>query len=297
MTEKKERVGEFYILAAGLLWGLFPVITILTYNTLSPLVVLGWSQILAGILFGVVLTVRGTWIDVVNTRALKDMFLATLFTGILFYLLFFFGLMHTSAGNAGIIALAEIFFSFLLFNVFRKEAFPLVHALGAVAMLGGALIVLSPNLSSFHKGDIFILFATMIAPFGNFFQRRARTLVSTESVLFVRSLVAGCVVLVIAYFIGAEPFNVPFSMSVLALLLINGIVLMGFTKVLWLEAIHRISVTKANALSSVSPVMTLLFAYLLLKESPTEVQLLAIIPMSAGIYLLSRNKQKTLKRA
>ncbi|TAJ13357.1 DMT family transporter, partial [Patescibacteria group bacterium] len=214
MIQRRERIGEFYILVAGILWGLFPVITILSYNTLSPLVVLGWSQILAAVLFGIVLTVRKTWSDIVNFRALKDMLFATLFTGILFYLLFFFGLMYTTAGNAGIIALAEIFFSFCLFNLLQKESFPLAHIWGSIAMLVGALIVLSPNMSSFRGGDILILLATMVAPFGNFFQRRARALVSTESVLFVRSLVAGCVVLLVAYFIGAKPLNIPFSVSI-----------------------------------------------------------------------------------
>jgi drug/metabolite transporter (DMT)-like permease len=64
---------------------------------------------------------------------------------------------------------------------------------------------------------------------------------------------------------------------------------LGLSKLLWIEGIHRISVTKASALSSMSPLLTLLFAWLLLGNVPSIFQLVSFIPMFFGVLLLSQN--------
>jgi drug/metabolite transporter (DMT)-like permease len=68
----------------------------------------------------------------------------------------------------------------------------------------------------------------------------------------------------------------------------SGIVIFGLSKVFWLEGIFRISVTKAISLSSISPVLTICFAYFLLSEVPTLTQIVALVPAIFGIYLLTR---------
>jgi drug/metabolite transporter (DMT)-like permease len=56
---------------------------------------------------------------------------------------------------------------------------------------------------------------------------------------------------------------------------------------MWLEGIHRIAVTKALALGSISPVFTLIFAWLLLNQTPNVWQLTSLVPMIFGIFLLT----------
>jgi drug/metabolite transporter (DMT)-like permease len=67
----------------------------------------------------------------------------------------------------------------------------------------------------------------------------------------------------------------------------------GFVKMLWIEGIHRVSVVKANALTSTAPLFTLFFAWLILHNTPTIWQLSSFIPMFIGILLLGINKQPT----
>lgn len=110
MKLSTERVGEASILAEAMLWSLFPIVTILSFSSVSPLVSLGLSTFFATLFFAVLLTMRRSWRDVVNVRALPDMLLATLVLGILYYVLIFFGLQYTSAGNASILLLSDIFF-------------------------------------------------------------------------------------------------------------------------------------------------------------------------------------------
>jgi len=296
MQLSRERTGELYILTEAALWALFPVITILSFASVSPLVSLGWSTLFSGFFFAFLLTLRKKWKEVMDPRVIFDVLAAAILIGVVYYVLFFIGLQHTSAGNASILALSEIFFSYCLFHLFRRHEVPAAHLMGALLMVIGAVIVLYPNMSSFKAGDLFIIAACMVAPFGNFFQQRARLTVSSESVLFVRTLVAVPVIFAVAYGTGADPLAAVWDASLIAILLVNGVFLFGFTKILWMEGIHRISVPKANALASISPLFTLLFAFFLLSDAPTVYQILAFIPMFFGVVLLGQNKQKTPAR-
>lgn len=289
-TLTQERKGELIILSQGFLWSLFPVVTILSLKTVAPLLSLAWSTFFAAVFFGIVLFFKNGWGELKDKSAIKDILLATLILGVIFYLLFFSGLRYTTAGNASLIGLTEIFFSFLFFNVWHKEYFSREHIVGAILMLAGAAIVLYPNVHSLQIGDLFILAAAFIAPLGNFFQKRARKKVKSETILFVRSTVSALVIFILAYFSRVD-FSTINPDKTLVFLIINGFFILGLSKLLWVEGIHRISVTKANAINSITPLLTLLFAWMLLGSVPTKFQLLAFIPMFFGIILLSMNKK------
>lgn len=286
-TEEKQ--GELIIFTEAFLWGLFPVITVLSLSAISPLASLGLSTSFAVLFFGLIITIKGKWKEIKNKESFKDILLATLFCGILYYFLYFIGLKYTTAGNASIIALTEIFFSFLLFHIWKKEYISIFHILGSSLMIVGAVIVLYPNFSHFNFGDILILIAAFLAPFGNFFQRKARKNVSSESILFLRSLISAPVIIFLA--ILTKNFNLAhLNYSLILFLIINGFFILGLSKILWLEGIHRISVTKANALNSLAPVITLIFAWIILHNQPTKFQLLSFLPMFFGILFLGFNK-------
>lgn len=289
MKLDQEKRGEIIIFLEAFLWSLFPIITILSFKNISPLISLGWSTLFATIFFAIILTIKGKWKEIKNKEALKDILLVTFFLGILYYLLYFFGLRYTSAGNASLIALTEIFFSFLFFHIWRKDYISFNHIMGAILILIGAFIILYPNFSEFHLGDILILTAAFIAPFGNFFQQRARKKASSESILFIRSLISAPVIFLFAYLSQADFAIVDFKKAVI-FLIINGFFILGLSKILWIEGIHRISVTKANALNCMAPLLTLLFAWPLLHNIPTMFQLFSFAPMFFGVILLGKNK-------
>ena len=75
----------------------------------------------------------------------------------------------------------------------------------------------------------------------------------------------------------------------LPFLLISGIFLFGVSKILWIESIHRISVTKANALESIAPLFTIIFAWIILQQQPTLWQALSFAPSFIGVLLLTNN--------
>ena len=282
----QERIGEVTIFSSAVLWSLFPILTILSFSGLPPMTSLAWVTFLSLLFFLCIALVRSSWVNIFKKDILFPLLGATLITGILYYVLFFFGLQRTSAGNAGILGTLEILFSFLFFNVWRKEFIDRKHIIGAIFMLLSAAIILSPNLSHIQIGDFFILGAVFIVPLGNHLQKQLRKKMNSEQILFYRTLLATPALFLFVFLLG-ETIKVPTS-EMWPVLLISGIVLFGFTKILWIESIHRIGVTKSISLSSVGPAFTLLFAFLILKDVPTLVQLLAIPLAILGVYFLTR---------
>ncbi|MDO8489857.1 MAG: DMT family transporter [bacterium] len=296
MYFSNERKGELFILSEAFLWSLFPIVTILSYASVSALASLAWSTFFSAIFFVLVMGVRGSWHELRKWSAYKDILFGTFILGVCYYLLFFFGLKYTSAGNAALILPTEILFTYLFFRFGRKDTLSKKHTLGAFLMFIGAGIVLYPNLREFHGGDLLIVLASAIAPPGNFFQQRARKSVSSETMLVIRSSVSATVIFVVAYFSGVSTSFTSIQSS-LVLLAVNGFLILGLSKFLWVEGIHRLSMTKAISLSNISPLLTLLFAWLILRDAPTAWQLTALIPIFFGIRFLQANEKVIIQNA
>jgi drug/metabolite transporter (DMT)-like permease len=118
------------------------------------------------------------------------------------------------------------------------------------------------------------------------FQQKAREIASAETIMLMRTALATPILFLIAHIAGAGAPLSDFK-AALMFLVINGVFLLGLSKILWIEAIHRISVTKANALSILTPLFTLLLAWLVFSQAPTFWQLLSLMPMLAGVLLLT----------
>ena len=77
---------------------------------------------------------------------------------------------------------------------------------------------------------------------------------------------------------------------VLGWILLNGIFVFGISKILWVEGIHRMSVTRAIAISGLNPIFTVLFAWLLMHQLPTASQLFALPFLIISILILTNFK-------
>jgi len=288
---KTQRQGEAIIVLNAIVWGFFPVLILLIYQTVAPLVVLAWNSFFATLFFALLVTFKKQWQQVFDRRVWKDILYVAFFLGILLYALYYSGLLYTNAGNASLIGQTEIFFSYLFFQVWKKDKLSLVHGIGALMMVAGAVIVLFPSFTELRTGDLLILLAMACAPFGNYFAKRARTKVSSETVLFVRSFISTPFLFVLAIFFGQDAFT-DATVSVLPLLAVYGVLFFAVEKILWLEGIHRIPVTKANAITCITPLVTLLTVWIFQGEIPTAFQVFSLIPLGLGLILLSMNGQR-----
>ena len=89
MKLSHERKGEVAIFLSALLWGLTPVVIILSYSSLSPLTSLYLSTLLSTMFFAIVLWAKGKFSEVKDAEAFEDIVKATLINGIFISFYFF----------------------------------------------------------------------------------------------------------------------------------------------------------------------------------------------------------------
>jgi drug/metabolite transporter (DMT)-like permease len=283
---REKRNGEVLVFAHCIVWAFFPIVAKLTYDSIPALAAYAWGTFFAAIFFGGVLLVRGRLGELRNPLLWRYGAGSALAIGVLFYGLYYVGLNFTTAGNASIIVLFEVFTSFVFFNIFRREAISREHILGGILMVLGASIVLAPNFSHLNPGDFLILAATFATPLGNLFQQKGRRIASGESVMFLRYAMTAPIAFALAAGSGALS-AATYTGTALIYLALNGMFILGIAKLFWIEAIHRISVTKGVALESISPFFTLVFAWFILKDAPTVWQLASLVPLVLGVFLLT----------
>lgn len=291
MKLSKTQTGEIMIFMEVFLWSLFPVVTTMAFanSNISAVFASAISTLIAAVFFAVILTIQKRWSDFKVVSAWKDILIMTLLIGIGFYGLIFIGIEKTSASEAGIIMLMEIFFSLLLLHFLKKELLTKKVVLGAILMLAGAILVLYNGEFGVNPGNLIILLATMIAPMGNYYSQQARAKVSSSFIMFVRSLISGVFLLAMAFAFG-KTSPIGEVNNALIYLVINGIFLLGLTKIFWIEAIHRIPITKAISFGAMAPVFTIIFAYFLLNEVPTFLQICGFVPVIFGAMILTEFK-------
>lgn len=278
-------------LLSAFVWALFPVVTTLSFSSVSPLWSAGIATLFSTVFFGVVLVARGQWKRSVSALCQRRIVVACLFIGVGYYMTQYIGISLTTPGNAAIVSLMEIFFSYLFISVIgRHEKLILSHVLGALCMAGGSLFILLPSVTGgVHLGDIIIFFGSMLPPIGNFAMQQARKEVSAAFIMFWRSLVGSFVLMTLAGVSGGLPTASGFF-DVLPLLLFIGFIILGLSKILWIEAIHRLPITQTISIAAIQPLLTMLYALVILGTHPSVSQFYSLPPMILGMFLLTRKR-------
>lgn len=282
----KEREGEFLMLGLALIESWFPILSIVAMSYIGALHTYAYSLVIALFFFLIIMLKRDRFKELRNRDAYNDLLLTSFWITLLFTLVFI-GMQYTTAGNMAVIIFLQLLFSYLYFNVLGKEKMDKIHLIGAGIMGVGALIILIPDDLTFNKGDLLILIASAIAPIANLYQKRARTYCSSETILGFRTVVGLPFIALLAWIF--EPATqYKDIMAALPSLLVIGIFVYVVSKIMWIEALYRISITKVSAMMGLVPMLTLFFAYLYLDEMPQFRQMLGIIPILVGGYMLTK---------
>ncbi|WP_319381092.1 DMT family transporter [Thiomicrorhabdus sp.] len=286
MISNPQRKGEAFALSLTVLEAWFPILASFSVAVLGGLHSYFYSLLVATVSLGIWWVLRGKTHQLMYRHAWFNLGMTSLFITCLFALTFV-GLAHTSATNVAILLFLQILFSYLFLGRREQEKLNRLHLIGAMLMTLGALLVLFRGELKLQFGDLLVLLAAMLAPIANFYQKKARAQVSSETVLLVRTLISLPFVYLLAEWLEPTP-DWQMIQSQLLWLFLTGFTTLSIAKILWVEAIHLLPITKVNALFAFSPLMTMGLAYLVLNDVPTLSQILGMIPILIGGYLITR---------
>ncbi len=282
----KEREGELYMIALALLESWFPILSIVAIEHIGALHTYAFSLFVSLFFFLFIMIKKNLFVELQNRAAYRDLLLTSFWITVLFIFVFL-GMQYTTAGNMAVIIFLQVLFAYLYFNVFGNEKMETMHTVGAVVMGVGALFILFPKELVLNRGDVLIMIGAAIAPIANYYSKRTRTHCSSETILGFRTMVALPVISLFAWVF--EP-SICFEdvRASLPFVLLIGLMVFGLSKIFWMEALHRVSITKISAMMAMVPMLTLFFAYLYLGEVPTARQLFGVIPVLLGGYWLTK---------
>ncbi|MDG4812172.1 DMT family transporter [Hydrogenovibrio sp. 3SP14C1] len=293
-TQNKTQLkGETYTLLLSIIEAHFPIFAFFTVAALGALHAYFYSLVVAAVFLVFWFVIRGRFVELKRTAAYKNLALTSLFITSLFSLIFL-ALQTTSPSHVAIILFLQVLFSYLFLGRKPGEVLDKNHLIGVVLMTFGAIIILFPNKFTLNLGDGLALLAAIIAPFANLYQKRARSFVSSETILMVRTLIALPFIYLLAFYFESTPSWQMIQTQWLWILLTGGLVFF-ISKMLWVEALHLLPITKVNALYAFSPLLTILLAYWYLDDVPTWAQILGGVPIVLGSYFITQ-KQLPIKR-
>jgi len=282
----RQREGELYALILSLLESWFPILSLFAIKLVGALNTYFFVLVIATAALAAIMGSKEGFADLFNKKALPDLLWTSFYITALFVLVFI-GLRYTTAGNMAVILTLQLLFSYIYFNLFGSEKMDTLHTFAAFMMGAGAMIILFPEQFRFNRGDLLILISAAIAPLANYYQKRARAHVSSLTILTFRNLAALPVLFAAACLLEGLPSE---AELIAALPYIAAVALLVYvlSKILWIEALHRIGITKLSAMIALMPLFTLLFAYFVLHEVPTPRQMAGIFPILLGAFLITR---------
>jgi len=281
-----QRSGELYAVLLSILESWFPILAIVAVKTIGPLNTYSFVLLIATAVLLILLYLREGFGAFFDRQVLPDLLWTSFYITLLFTLIFI-GLRYTTAGNMAVILTLQLFFSYLYFNLPGKEKLSRLHTFAAFLMGSGALIILFPATFRLNPGDLLVLLAAAIAPLANLYQKRARVRVSALCILAFRNLVALPVLFAAALVFEGMPTPGALQATLPAVAAIAVLVYV-LAKILWIEALHRIGITKLSAMIALIPLFTLVFAFAALGEDPSPRQLIGTLPILLGAFLITR---------
>ena len=255
-----------------------------------PLILLTARFSLAGILILGVTMLRGEAWSSLTWRDAAVFAVLGVANNVLFLGLAYIGLKTVSAGLGGLIVSANPVFTAALAALFLGEALTWRKVMGLVlGMSGVGFIVwhrMSVGTDSLH-GILFLLVSLASLVVGTILFKVLAPKGSLWVGNGVQNLVAGIVLLPIAFTVSDVSDIVPSMrlLGALAFLVLGGSIL---AYVLWFHLLKVCGATAASAYHFLMPPLGMLFAFLVLGEHVEFRDLLGIVPVALGIYLVTR---------
>ena len=283
-------IGYIYAIAAAAFFGSVTTLSKPVLSDVSPILLSSLVYLVAGATF-TPLAQRNE-----ETKSGKKYYLLVVLTAIVGAsvgpIMFFSGLKLTAASDVAILSNGETVFSILFAILFFKEKLNRFGYLAVTIVLIGLFIVTTnltfdKNTLTFNTGDLLIIFATVAWALDNNISKIIARHIHVSRLVQLKSLIGGGLTLLIVL-IMRTPFNIQY-VQIIPIVYV-GLFGVALSLYLYLHSIKRIGVVRGSSILSLSAIFGLIFAVVFLKETISVYQVVAVLVMLLGIFLLYRTQ-------
>ena len=204
------------------------------------------------------------------------------------------GLKYTTASNTGwIIGMAPIFMA-LLGLIFFKEKLNRVKILGIVIATTGLLLLVGKgnpaNIDLIkNKGDLLILSSAFT--WGIYSMVNKKISLSYSPIMTIFYLFVMMALIIIPFTINQSAINSVINLSLTGWLSIMflGFLCSGVAYVIWAYALREMESAKVGAYLYIEPFVTIVTAWIFLKEEITLFMILSGLVITLGVFLVNKD--------
>ena len=292
---------DIFMLLAVLFWAINFSFIKIALREFSPQAFNGIRLLFASLILIIVLLVRGEGFSLAKSDILKILFLGII-GHTAYQLLFIHGLNWTTASNTSVILAMTPVFVALLSVLLKQEKIHWAGWLGIVISFIGFYFIITEQMGTFHfswkelRGDLMILIGNLFWAIHTVFSKPFLEKISPLKWTSI-TLAAGTV------------FYLPFaaldivriqwseiSFQAWAALIFSGLFAIAICYVIWYASVRRVGNSKTAIYGYLSPIFTIIFAYLLISERITLLQIGGALIIFAGVYLTRSGYRLVEKR-
>ena len=293
--------GYVGALSSAVLFGLASTLNKIALVEVHPLVVAGMTYFIAGVFLFLVrlsplhkriLALMETPTETDPAVSGKDYFVLLLVAvsgAVVAPFLFLYGLNQTTAVNSSLLLNMESLFTIFIAYIFFKERGKKKDYFGIFLLIVGAIIITTKgsfqNLTLAQEiiGNLLVVFACLFWGIDNNLSKLLSKKRDLPHLVALKCLVGGAILLFLGLLLGVNfrisIFSLPYLFSV-------GALSIGFSIVLFVFALREIGSMKTGVIYSTSSFFGAAFAFIVLREPFTLIQLAAGLIMLIGVYIL-----------
>lgn len=285
-----KKTGVFAILGASLMWSVEPIFAKLAYANSDFIQTSGIRAIVVAViaLLYVIITNKG------NLKVKREQLPKLVYIGIagtvFADLLYFFALTKIPVINAVLIGhMQPIFIILIGFFILKEDKLTRYDYIGISIMIIAGVLVTTKTVGNFAEmrfgtmGDIYVLLATVAWSTTAIVMRKYLIQLNSGVVTFYRYTVASAIFII--YLLLRSSLVLANIYQVLVGLVV------GVGTILYYEGLKRIKAAQVSALELSTPFFAVVFAFLVLQERATIMQISGIVLLVVGILLLSRKEE------
>jgi len=282
-------LGYFAAIGAALLGGLLPSVSKPLLVLVDPLLFTAIVTFAPAILFTPV-SIRSKENKHIRKQGYAILAASAIASGLVAPYIYFVGLEQSTASDAALLANGEMVFTVLIATLFFGERLSRRGFLALILLGIGIVAVItdlnfSSSLSFTAPGHILILAATFLWGVDNNVTSAITERVNVARIIQIKSIISGAGLFLIAFL---EHDLVAKNPTDLIYVFILGVFVFSGSAFLSIQSLKRLGAITTTIVFPISSVFGLIFAYVLLGENITFVQIASVIIILFGIYLLTR---------
>ena len=290
MINKKEKEGIAYVLICVLVHGALPILGKYGVSLIHPLYFAALTNLIAAVSLVLLMILKGqSLLLLMDKKQIGYFIVIALFGTTLSNIFLFYGVRLTSGINSAILLQVEPIYAILIGYIILQERVSFRQVLSTFMVMLGTLLVIYQGHFSLNYGDLLVLCTPLCFQTGHLLSKKLLTNHQVNPIIIAtsRTLYGGI-------FLGllSQLFDIP-QMSrlsqphILSLIIFYGVIVYALSYLTFYESIKRINLSKATAIISIYPAVSIFLAWFILKEKPGLYQLIGFGFILVGIFYLS----------